>query len=118
MLADYTVYADGQFVRYSDAKIGLLTHALHYGTGCFEGVRGFWSEQADELYLLHVRDHYVRLEQSAKILMITLPHSVDELTELTVDLVVRNNFRSDIYIRPFTFKSAGSNRRSFARHQR
>lgn len=106
MLADLTVYADGRFARYGDAKVGLLTHGLQYGTGCFEGVRGFWSERADELYLLHVRDHYERLAQSAKILMIELPHSVDELTELTVDLIVRNNFRSDIYIRPFAFKSS------------
>ena len=83
----------------------MLTHGLHYGTGCFEGVRGFWSDRDEELYLLHVRDHYVRLAQSAKILMIKLPHSVDELTELTVDLVARNNFRSDIYIRPLIYKS-------------
>ena len=106
MLSDLTVYADGRFVRYDEAKVGLLTHGLQYGTGCFEGVRGFWVDRDEELYLLHVRDHYARLEQSAKILMIKLPHSVDELTELTVDLVVRNNFRSDIYIRPCTFKSA------------
>lgn len=106
MLSDLTVYADGRFTRYDEAKIGLLTHGLQYGTGCFEGVRGFWSERDEELYLLHVRDHYERLAQSAKILMIKLPHSVDELTELTVDLVARNNFRSDIYIRPFTYKSS------------
>ncbi len=106
MLSDLTVYADGRYARYDDAKVGLLTHGLQYGTGCFEGIRGFWSERDEELYLLHVRDHYVRLAQSAKILMIALPHSVDELTEITVDLVARNNFRSDIYIRPCTFKSA------------
>jgi branched-chain amino acid aminotransferase len=106
MLSDLTVYADGRFARYDETKIGLLTHGLQYGTGCFEGVRGFWSERDEELYLLHVRDHYERLAQSAKILMIKLPLSVDELTELTVDLVARNNFRSDIYIRPFTYKSS------------
>jgi branched-chain amino acid aminotransferase len=106
MLSDLTVYANGRFARYDETKVGLLTHGLQYGTGCFEGVRGFWSERDEELYLLHVRDHYERLAQSAKILMIELPHSVDELTEITVDLVVRNNFRSDIYIRPCTFKAA------------
>ena len=42
-LGDLTVYADGRFARYDDAKIGLLTHGLQYGTGCFEGVRGFWN---------------------------------------------------------------------------
>jgi branched-chain amino acid aminotransferase len=106
MLSSLTVYADGRFARYDEAKVGLLTHGLQYGTGCFEGIRGFWSERDEELYLLHVRDHYVRLEQSAKILMIKLPHSVDELTELTVDLIARNDFRTNIYIRPCTFKSA------------
>jgi branched-chain amino acid aminotransferase len=100
-----TVYADGRFCRYDEAKVGLLTHGLQYGTGCFEGIRGFWSQADDELYLLHLREHYVRLEQSAKILMITLPHSVDELTALTIDLVGRNNFKNDIYIRPCTFKA-------------
>jgi branched-chain amino acid aminotransferase len=106
MLSDLTVYAGGRFARYEDTKVGLLTHGLQYGTGCFEGVRGFWSEKDEELYLLHVRDHYERLAQSAKILMIVLPHSVDELTEITVDLVARNKFRGDIYIRPVAFKSA------------
>jgi branched-chain amino acid aminotransferase len=106
MHSDLTVFIDGRFAKYEDAKVGLLTHGLQYGTGCFEGVRGFWSEGDEELYLLHVRDHYVRLAQSAKILLIDLPHSVDELTELTVDLVARNGFRQDIYIRPCTFKSS------------
>jgi branched-chain amino acid aminotransferase len=106
MLSELTVYANGRFAKYEDSKVGLLTHGLHYGTGCFEGVRGFWSEKDEELYLLHVRDHYERLAQSAKLLMMTLPHSVDELTELTVDLVSRNEFRSDIYIRPIAYKSA------------
>src|SRR5664279_3817604 len=105
MLSELTVYANGRFARYEDAKVGLLTHGLNYGTGCFEGVRGFWSEKDEELYLLHVRDHYERLAQSAKLLMITLPHSVDELTEITVDLVARNEFRGDIYIRPIAYKS-------------
>lgn len=104
-LAGVTVYADGRFCRYDEAKVGLLAHGLQYGTGCFEGIRGFWSQRDEELYLLHVREHYARLAQSAKILMIKLPHSVDELTELTLDLVARNNYRSDIYLRPCTFKS-------------
>jgi len=104
-LSALTVYADGRFSRYDEAKVGLLTHGLQYGTGCFEGVRGFWSHKDDELYLLHVREHYVRLAASAKILMIKLPHTPGELTELTVDLVARNGFKSDIYIRPCTFKA-------------
>jgi branched-chain amino acid aminotransferase len=101
-----TVFANGRFCRYGDAKVGLMTHALHYGTGCFEGVRGFWSDKAEELYLFQLREHYERLHNSAKILMMSLPHSVDELIALTVDLCARNGFRSDTYIRPIVYKSA------------
>jgi branched-chain amino acid aminotransferase len=100
-----TVYSNGRFVRYDEAKVGLLTHGLQYGTGCFEGIRGFWSAADDELFLLSVREHYERLAQSAKILMITLPHSVDDLVDLTVELVARNEFRTDLYLRPCTFKA-------------
>lgn len=106
MLSDLTVYADGRFASYDETKVGLLTHGLQYGTGCFEGVRGFWSERDDELYVFRVRDHYERLAQSAKMLLIKLPHTIEELTEITIDLVARNEFRSDIYIRPFAFKAA------------
>lgn len=105
-LGALTVYADGRFSRYDEAKVGLLTHGLQYGTGCFEGIRGFWSADDDELYLLNVREHYERIAQSAKILMIKLPHAIDELVELTVELVARNAFRGDVYVRPCAFKSA------------
>jgi branched-chain amino acid aminotransferase len=104
-LDDSIIYSNGRFSRYDEARIGLLTHALHYGTGCFEGVRGYWSEAERELWLLHVRDHYERLTQSARILMMKMPHTVDELVELTVEMCARNKFEHDIYIRPFMYKS-------------
>lgn len=100
-----TVYANGKFCRYDEAKIGLMTHALHYGTGCFEGVRGFWSSRDEELYLFQLQDHYERLHASAKILMMKVPHTVAELVSITTELCVRNNFRSDVYIRPLMYKS-------------
>jgi branched-chain amino acid aminotransferase len=100
-----TVFANGRFCRYDEAKVGLMTHALHYGTGCFEGVRGFWSAKNEELYLFQLREHYERLHDSSKILMMHLPHSVDELVDLTVEIVVRNNFRTDLYVRPIVYKS-------------
>ncbi len=105
-LNEYYCYFDGRVQRYGDAKVGLLTHGLNYGTGCFEGVRGFWVPADKELYLLQIREHYQRLAASAKIMMIELPHDTDELFDITVDLVTRNNFQSDVYIRPFTFKGA------------
>ena len=105
-LSRISVYANGSFVNYNDAKVGLLTHGLQYGTGCFEGIRGYWDPSQRELMLLQLRDHYERLAISAKILMMQLPHSVDELCEITSELVLRNGFEHDIYVRPCIFKSA------------
>ncbi len=105
-LSKLTVYRDGAFSNYNDAKVGLLTHGLQYGTGCFEGIRGFWVPEDRELYLLLLREHYERLFNSAKILLMELPHSVDELIDITVDLCRRNHFETDVYIRPCIFKSA------------
>ncbi len=104
-LGDLTVYHDGRFVRYDDAKVGLLTHGLQYGTGCFEGVRGFWNAREEELYLLQLSDHYDRLAQSARILMMNLPLSTRELCDVTVEICARNKFRSDVYVRPFSYKA-------------
>jgi branched-chain amino acid aminotransferase len=98
-LGDLTVYHEGRFVRYDDAKIGLLTHGLQYGTGCFEGIRGFWNAREQELYLFQLAEHYDRLAQSAQILMIALPHDTPTLNEITVELCARNGFRSDVYVR-------------------
>jgi branched-chain amino acid aminotransferase len=105
-LSSITVFAGGDFRLYNDAKVGLLTHGLQYGTGCFEGIRGYWEPEDQELYLIMLRDHYERLKLSAKILTMELPYSVDELIAITIDLVQRNNFRTDIYLRPCIFKAA------------
>lgn len=105
-LSEITVYAGGGFRPYGDAKVGLLTHGLQYGTGCFEGIRGYWVPEERELFLVQLREHYERLAISAKILMMQLPHSTDELIELTVELCARNRFETDIYIRPCIFKAA------------
>jgi branched-chain amino acid aminotransferase len=105
-LSSITVYADGRFQRYEDAKVGLLTHGLQYGTGCFEGIRGYWVPEDRELYLVFLRDHFERLTTSAKILTIELPHTVDEFMEITVELCLRNKYETHVYIRPFAYKAA------------
>ncbi len=105
-LNDSIVFAGGRFQRYDDARVGLLTHGLNYGTGCFEGIRGYWNAEEGELYLLQLREHYERLHASARILLMKLPHSVDELIEITVDLCARNRFEQNIYIRPLIYKAA------------
>jgi len=105
-LSDIVVYADGEFKNYGDAKVGLLTHGLQYGTGCFEGIRGYWVPDDEELYLVLLRDHYERLATSAKILTMSLPKSTDELIDITLELCLRNRFEKNVYVRPFVYKAA------------
>ncbi len=99
-------YFRGGFVDDRDAVIGVKTHAFNYGTGCFEGIRGYWNEGEGQIYLFRLRDHYQRLVQSCRILGIGLRPTVDELCALTTELVVRNGYKQDVYIRPLAYKSS------------
>ncbi len=105
-LSGVTVYAGREFRRYEDAKVGLLTHGLQYGTGCFEGIRGYWQPEEKELFLVLLRDHFDRLAVSAKILTLAYSESVDQLIDITTELCVRNGYRRDVYVRPFVYKAA------------
>ncbi|MDQ6882740.1 MAG: branched-chain amino acid transaminase [Candidatus Dormibacteraeota bacterium] len=104
--SQYWVYLDGEVKRYGDARLGLMTHALHYGTGVFEGIRGYWSPEHEQLFILKLREHYARMERSVKVLKLKIPIPLDELCQVSIELVRKNNFRQDIYIRPFAFKSS------------
>ena len=95
----------GKIVPLSQAKVGIMTHALHYGTGVFEGIRGNWNDQKSSMVIFRLGEHYARLKQGCKILQIELPYSVDDLVEITVDLVKQSGFTQDIYIRPLAYKS-------------
>jgi branched-chain amino acid aminotransferase len=105
-LYDSTVFAQGRFMPYDQARVGLLTHGLNYGTGCFEGIRGYWNPDDRELNLLLLREHFERLHTSARILLMHLPHDVEELVSLTVELCARNRFEENVYIRPLIYKNA------------
>jgi branched-chain amino acid aminotransferase len=99
-------YFQRRFIPLPEAKLGVMTHALHYGTACFEGIRGNWNKEEDKIYLFRSREHYQRLARSCRLLKIDLPYTVDELCDITVDLVARNGFHEDIYIRPLAYKSS------------
>ncbi len=99
-------YFEKRIVSLSEAKVGIMTHALNYGTACFEGVRGNWNEKQGQMYLFRLRDHYLRMEKSCKILKINPQHTVDQLCDITVDLVEKNGYREDIYVRPLAYKSS------------
>ena len=102
---DTWVFHEGRLCRYGEAHLGLLTHALHYGTGCFEGIRAYWSERQHRLNVFRMADHFVRMTGNARMLHMRLPLSVDELCDVTVELLRRNAFTTDVYVRPLVYKA-------------
>ena len=99
-------YFHKQFVPLAEAKISILTHALHYGTACFEGIRGNWNAEQEQLFLFRIKDHYARILKGCRILKINLPYSADDMCQLTVKLVEKSGYREDVYIRPLAYKSS------------
>ncbi len=95
----------GQIVPTEDAKISIRTHAFNYGTAVFEGIRGNWNADEGQMYLFRLKEHYTRLLESARILNISVTHSVDEMCEITRKLVQKSEFKQDIYVRPIAYKS-------------
>jgi branched-chain amino acid aminotransferase len=98
-------YFHGKIVPYAEAKIGVLTHALNYGTAAFAGIRAYWNEQQQQLYIFRPHDHYRRFLNSAKLLCMQLEHTPDSLTQITVDLLRADNYHQNVYVRPLAYKS-------------
>ena len=99
-------YFHKEFIPLEEAKVGIMTHALHYGTAIFEGIRGNWNNEQQQTYIFRLREHYERLEKGCRVLNISMPCSIDELCRLTVELVAKCGFQEDAYIRPVAYKSA------------
>ena len=99
------LFMNGEFVSAKDGMISVRTHGFAYGTGCFEGIRGYWNEADQQVYLFRLREHYERLLRSCKILQMSLPYSVDQLIDISVELVRRNGQRQDVYLRPMAYKA-------------
>jgi branched-chain amino acid aminotransferase len=100
------LFMNGEFVPVEQGMISVRTHGFAYGTGCFEGIRGYWNEEEQQVYLFRLREHYKRLLNSCKILQIQLPYTVDQLIELSIELVRRNGQKQDVYLRPVAYKAA------------
>jgi branched-chain amino acid aminotransferase len=103
--ASIVAYFGGEFVPLSEARIPVMTHGFLYGTATFEGIRAYWNEEQGQLYGLKLVEHYRRMWNSAKVLLMKPPHTPDELVEITVELLRRNGFRQDTYVRPTLYKS-------------
>ncbi len=95
-----------QFVPLASAKISIMTQALHYGTAIFEGIRGNWNSEQEQIYIFRLKEHYQRLENGCRLLRINLLHPIEELCQITVELVRKCGFKEDIYIRPLAYKSS------------
>lgn len=99
------VYFENRFVPEEEAKISIKTNSFHYGTAVFEGIRAYYNKEEDTMYGLFFREHYQRLFQNMRILNMEIEESIDQLVEITAELVRRNNHKEDIYIRPIVYFS-------------
>jgi branched-chain amino acid aminotransferase len=98
------IWMNGELVAYEDAKVHVLTHALHYGTGVFEGVRAYETPRGTAIF--RHADHIDRLFRSASLYHMEIPYSKDEIRAATHEVILRNGFKS-CYIRPLVFRGAG-----------
>ncbi|MGK0373576.1 MAG: branched-chain amino acid aminotransferase [Arenicella sp.] len=97
---DGFIWMDGEFVDWRDAKVHVLTHTLHYGVGVFEGVRAYATDKGPAIFRLD--RHTERLLQSAKIMGMTIPFSVEEINKAQIECVARNKLESG-YLRPMAY---------------
>ena len=100
------VFINGEYIEASEAKLPVRTHAFLYGTSVFEGIRAYFNQEENQMYAFRVREHYERLLKSAKIMWMNSPYSLDDYCNITKELLKRNNYRQDAYIRPTLYKSA------------
>jgi len=98
------IWLNGEFVAWEDAKVHVLTHALHYGTGVFEGIRAYETDRGTAIF--RHDDHLTRIEQSAKLYYMELPYSREQLRGATHELILRNGLKS-CYIRPLVYRGYG-----------
>ena len=100
------IWMNGEFVAWEDAKVHVLTHTIHYGNGVIEGTKAYKTEKGYAIFRLN--DHTKRLLESAKMTMINIPYSVEELNAAQIELVRKNEFTGDnVYLRPFSFLGYG-----------
>ena len=101
MSTSYIAYHDGAWKPLPECQVPINTHALQYGTGCFEGIRGYWD--GTRINLLFLREHFQRLARSATTLLMQTP-SIAEMHAIACEVVKRNQPTANIYLRPAVYK--------------
>ncbi|MBS6604084.1 MAG: branched-chain amino acid transaminase [Brachyspira sp.] len=99
-------FLNGKTVEAEKAMIPVRTHAFLYGTAVFEGIRAYWNDEEKQLYVFRAPEHYERLLRSAKIMYMNSPYTVEEYCKITKDLLKKNNYKQDAYMRPNLYKAA------------
>jgi len=98
-------YFKGKIVPYSEAKVGVLTHGLNYGTAAFAGIRAYWNDVEKQLFIFRPADHYRRFLNSTRLLCMELNQTPESLIQITIDLLRTEGYQCDIYIRPLAYKA-------------
>ena len=98
-------FFEEKIVPIEQAKIDIRTNALQYGTGIFEGIRSYWNEKTKTSFVFRMEDHYKRLMSNSRIMMIEIKYSVKELCDITIELLKKEMYTEDCYIRPFAYNS-------------
>ncbi|GAB4505830.1 MAG: branched-chain amino acid transaminase [Anaerolineales bacterium] len=99
------VFFEGKIIPFEQAKISVATHAFNYGTAVFGGLRGYWNDEKKKLFLFRPYDHYRRLLHSGRMMHMHIPYNEEALIQLTLDLVRKEGWQEDIYIRPLIYKA-------------
>lgn len=98
-------FFNDQFVPIEQAKISVMAHAFNYGTAVFEGIRGYWNAAHEQLYVFRLREHNERLLQSGHLLQMRISYSAADIDGLILELLRREGYRTNVYIRPLIFKA-------------
>jgi branched-chain amino acid aminotransferase len=95
------IWFDGKLVKWEEATVPVMSHALHYGTSVFEGIRAYPTK--NNLYVFRLKEHMERLHRSASVYSLSVKYSAKELCDATIELLKRNSIKESLYIRPLTF---------------
>ena len=106
--AELWAFFRGEFVLLRDARVSVMTHAFNYGTAVFEGIRAYWNADEGQLYALELLAHYERIKASARLLMMEIPYTAEQLASHTIEVLRRGDMREDAYVRPIVYKSSES----------
>lgn len=103
---DSVAWFEGKFQQLADSNLNISTHAFQYGTMVFGGVRGYYNSRTNSIFVFRLKEHCQRLLRSAHIMQMICPVDETQIAQIILDLVKKNNYKCNCYIRPFVYKSS------------